>query len=64
MADEPCPNCGEEMEYDEVDIGVGVQRGNFYCPSCGWAPKPFDEVDEPGDEEIYDEETHEADKYK
>jgi ribosomal protein S27AE len=35
---EPCPECGEPLEFDEVDIGVGVQRGNPRCPNCGWYP--------------------------
>lgn len=35
---DPCPNCGEQLEYDEVDIGVGVLRGNPGCPNCHWTP--------------------------
>jgi ribosomal protein S27AE len=62
MSDEPCPKCGAELEYDEVDIGVGVQRGNYGCPECGWAPKRLDEIDEPSDEEIYQEEKFESEK--
>jgi len=33
---EPCPDCGEPLEWDEVDIGVGVICGPAYCsnPSC------------------------------
>jgi primosomal protein N' len=38
---EPCPDCGEPLDYDEVDIGVGMQRGNYGCPNCGWVPKPY-----------------------
>ena len=34
-----CPDCNEPLEYDEVDIDGGVQRGNYGCPSCGWTPK-------------------------
>jgi hypothetical protein len=33
-----CPRCGEPLEYDEVDVGVGVVRGNPGCPSCHWTP--------------------------
>jgi ribosomal protein S27AE len=33
-----CPECGEILQYDEVDIGVGVLRGNTSCPGCGWCP--------------------------
>jgi ssDNA-binding Zn-finger/Zn-ribbon topoisomerase 1 len=36
-----CPRCGEPLEYDEVDIGVGTMRGNPGCPSCHWTPPPF-----------------------
>ena len=39
MAEDPCPSCGEPLEFDEVDIGVGVQRGNPHCRSCGWYPE-------------------------
>lgn len=34
-----CPDCGELCTYDEVDIGVGIQRGNVRCDSCGWMPE-------------------------
>ncbi len=64
MPDDICPECGGPLDYDEVDIGVGVQRGNYGCPECGWVPKSLDEIDEPSEEEIYQEEKHEADKYK
>ena len=39
FAEELCPKCGEEsLDWDEVDIGVGVQRGPVRCgnPECGW----------------------------
>jgi uncharacterized Zn finger protein (UPF0148 family) len=49
MTDELCPDCGEPLEFDEVDIGVGVQRGNYNCPNCGWAPKQAE--DEPEDDD-------------
>ena len=38
-----CPRCGADSALDscdEVDIGVGVMRGNYCweCPACGrWA---------------------------
>lgn len=38
----PCPNCETELDFDEVDIGVGTQIGNFVCPECGWTPPPLD----------------------
>ena len=41
--DYPCPDCGCELNYDEVDIGVGIQTGNYRCDRCGWCP----ERDEP-----------------
>jgi len=31
-----CPKCGAVLNYDEVDIGVGTQQGNFRCDQCGW----------------------------
>ena len=33
---ELCPDCGGQLEWDEVDIGVGVQRGPSFCldPEC------------------------------
>lgn len=47
MTEELCPDCGEPLEYDEVDIGVGTQRGNYYCPICGWSPRDAKvEIDE------------------
>lgn len=33
-----CPHCGENLEFDEVDIGVGTLRGNPGCPNCHWTP--------------------------
>ncbi len=33
---ERCPKCNNELNYDEVDIGVGVMKGNFRCDFCGW----------------------------
>ena len=32
----PCPECNAVLHYDEVDIGVGTQQGNFRCDRCGW----------------------------
>jgi transposase len=44
MTDEPtCPICGEPLTYDEVDIGVGIQTGNYRCDCCGWYPERDDE---------------------
>jgi len=36
-----CPSCDEELDCDEVDIGVGTMKGNYRCPNpdCGWAEK-------------------------
>ena len=42
MTNDLCPECDADLEYDEVDIGVGVQRGNYRCPDCGWAPTTED----------------------
>jgi len=38
-----CPKCGSDLSYDEVDIGVGTQQGNFRCDFCSWTPE--DEID-------------------
>lgn len=35
---ELCPECRKPLDFDEVDIGVGVQRGNYNCPFCYWSP--------------------------
>lgn len=37
--DDKCPRCGGPLEYDEADIGVGVQRWNPGCPECYWTPQ-------------------------
>jgi len=37
LPDLTCPKCGEVLDFDEVDIGVGVARGNFRCPNCFWS---------------------------
>ena len=34
-----CPNCGKDLTYDEVDIGVGTLTGNHRCDWCGWLPE-------------------------
>lgn len=33
-----CPNCGEDLQYDEVDIGVGFVSSPAICPDpdCGY----------------------------
>ncbi len=50
-----CPECGSPCEYDEVDIGVGVQRGPAACSECGWsesfASGEVDDEDENEDDE-------------
>jgi hypothetical protein len=33
-----CPICHSELSCDEVDIGVGIQTGNYRCDCCGWYP--------------------------
>ena len=40
---ENCPRCGEKLEYDEVDVGVGVIRANPGCFNCFWTPDIIDE---------------------
>jgi C4-type Zn-finger protein len=34
-----CPICDHEMDYDEVDIGVGTMKTNYHCDYCGYIPK-------------------------
>ena len=34
-----CPDCGAPLDWDEVDIGVGVQRGNYRCTECDWSDR-------------------------
>ena len=57
-----CPNCGAQCECDSVDIGVGEQQvGPYFCTECQWSED--NRIDfEPSDEEIFQEEKHEADK--
>ena len=33
-----CPRCGEALDFEEVDIGVGTLRGAPGCPACYWTP--------------------------
>jgi ribosomal protein L37AE/L43A len=37
MTRHKCPKCGEECQREEVDIGVGIQTGPWYCTSCDWS---------------------------
>lgn len=34
-----CPNCDEDLEYEEVDIGVGFVSSPAWCPNreCGYS---------------------------
>lgn len=32
---DPCPECGEQLQFDEVDVGVGT---NPHCDNCYWYP--------------------------
>lgn len=38
MSTDLCPRCGGQLEYDEVDVGIGTMRGNPGCPDCHWTP--------------------------
>jgi hypothetical protein len=41
-----CPECGNpDLDWDEVDIGVGVQKGNYGCRDCGWCESRYDDMD-------------------
>ncbi len=31
-----CPQCNEQCDRDEVDIGVGTMCGPWRCNYCGW----------------------------
>lgn len=43
-----CPNCGQQVEADFVDNGVGMQQcGPYVClppGGCGWIEPSPDEV--------------------
>ena len=34
-----CPICNNECDFDEIDIGIGTQKGNYHCDHCGWVEK-------------------------
>ena len=36
--EESCPECKGPLEWEEVDIGVGIRRGPAWCDNidCGW----------------------------
>ena len=34
-----CPKCDSELSYDEVDIGVGLMKGDYHCDVCGWTDR-------------------------
>lgn len=58
MVIDPCPCCGEELSYDEVDVGVGTMRGSAFCPSCYWSadndrqPEPAEPLEPDPDKEF------------
>ena len=31
-----CPQCGNELYREEIDIGVGLCYGPYHCNFCGW----------------------------
>jgi len=35
-----CPECKNECDRDEVDVGVGVITGPWGCTVCGWSEDP------------------------
>lgn len=59
-----CPNCGAECVCDMVDTGIGeIPSGPYYCTECEWTEdNRIDMI--PTNEEIFQEEKHEQDKYK
>jgi len=34
-----CPNCGNDLWWEEADVGVGIIRGPAHCddPDCGYS---------------------------
>lgn len=37
-----CPTCGEPLQADYVDIGVGEEKcGPYFCDACGWVEPPW-----------------------
>lgn len=41
MSAPPCPRCGEPMERDEIDVGIGsVAGGPYGCPVCFYIEPP------------------------
>ena len=36
-----CPECGGECVRNEVDIGVGIQRGPWRCIECGYTERDY-----------------------
>lgn len=34
-----CPKCESELNFEEIDIGVGTLTGNYRCDNCGWTPE-------------------------
>ena len=37
-----CPRCQGKLDYEEVDIGVGLLKVGRNC-DCGWYPEGDDE---------------------
>lgn len=50
METKNCPQCGNECDRDEVDVGVGVITGPWGCYGCGWSEydRKQAELDNPG----------------
>ena len=41
-----CPSCGNELDFDEVDVGVGVIRGDYHCNECHWSDRVEEDLRE------------------
>lgn len=39
-----CPNCGNDLWWEEADVGVGVITGPAYCdnPACGYSEESLE----------------------
>jgi len=52
LFDTYCPECGEGVDRESVDVGVGILNGPYGCFECGWCewtvPEKSDHYDPHG----------------